>query len=175
MSITWEQKLIGWYQGINLPSYPDKIKSQFFYETSPIMNLGSDKNGHIIIGGFYEEDFIEDERLNKQIENNSSFIEYLNKPDEYWVTSFYNPSKTSLLIIPTNKDCKKYTSIKLFIDNASITEKEFFWSKVAHEAINMLKKHNKIWISTHGLGVPYFHLRIDIIPKYYHNNILKNM
>lgn len=25
----------------------------------------------------------------------------------------------------------------------------------------------KNYISTHGLGVPYFHLRIEPIPKYY--------
>ena len=31
----------------------------------------------------------------------------------------------------------------------------------------MLKKYGKIYVSTHGLGVPYFHLRIDLEPKYY--------
>ena len=30
-----------------------------------------------------------------------------------------------------------------------------------------MKKHKKVWISAHGLGVPYFHLRISTKPKYY--------
>ena len=34
-------------------------------------------------------------------------------------------------------------------------------------------KYNKVWISTHGLGVPYLHVRISITPKYYGNSKLK--
>ena len=29
-----------------------------------------------------------------------------------------------------------------------------------------LKTHDHVYVSTHGLGVPYFHLRIDFEPKY---------
>lgn len=36
---------------------------------------------------------------------------------------------------------------------------------VANEAISMLRDHGKIWISTHGLSVPYLHIRIDIKQK----------
>jgi hypothetical protein len=31
----------------------------------------------------------------------------------------------------------------------------------------------KLWISVHGLGVHYTHVRISSIPKYYFNNELK--
>lgn len=41
---------------------------------------------------------------------------------------------------------------------------------VANEALDMLRNHAKIWISTYGLGVPYLHVRIDTRPKYYHTS-----
>ena len=30
-----------------------------------------------------------------------------------------------------------------------------------------MKENKKVWISAHGLGVPYFHIRICNKPKYY--------
>lgn len=42
------------------------------------------------------------------------------------------------------------------------------------KVLMMLKKHNKVWISTHGTGVPYLHVRIDTTPKYYQINKYKN-
>jgi hypothetical protein len=63
--------------------------------------------------------------------------------------------------------------MKDFCDNASITHQKEFWKKVAFEIENILKSkpnnkgNNKIYVSTHGLGVPYFHLRLDKKPKYY--------
>ena len=48
-----------------------------------------------------------------------------------------------------------------------------FWKRVALSAIKMLTNHKKVWISTHGMGVPYLHIRIDIKPKYYQTNKYK--
>jgi hypothetical protein len=45
--------------------------------------------------------------------------------------------------------------------------KKFFWKKVASEIKKYLKDNDKVYISTHGLGVNYFHLRLDKYPKYY--------
>ena len=43
------------------------------------------------------------------------------------------------------------------------------FGKYVSRIINKLIKDGKTkyWISTHGSGVPYFHLRISLKPKYY--------
>jgi hypothetical protein len=57
--------------------------------------------------------------------------------------------------------------MKDFIDNASKTQQKEFWKKVSTELKKCLKLNDKIYVNTHGLGVNYFHLRLDIRPKYY--------
>jgi len=57
--------------------------------------------------------------------------------------------------------------MKDFCDNASITQQKQFWKKVAFEIEYLLKSNENIYVSTHGLGEHYFHLRLDKRPKYY--------
>ena len=50
----------------------------------------------------------------------------------------------------------------------SILQQKKFWNCASKIIKNFLKNNNnKIFISTHGHGVPYFHLRISKKPKYY--------
>ena len=60
-----------------------------------------------------------------------------------------------------------------FMSNASEKQKKELWKKVALEAKEFLKTNENIWISTHGLGVNYLHVRICNTPKYYENSKLK--
>jgi len=99
--------------------------------------------------------------------NSSSFQKYIDSSTNKYVTSFSNLSGDSLLIIPIPKKNKDFTTIKDFIDNSSINHQKVFWKKVANEIKQRLKTKEKIYISTHGLGVPYFHIRLDDTPKYY--------
>jgi protoheme ferro-lyase len=53
-------------------------------------------------------------------------------------------------------------------------EKQELWKKVAEEIKKIIIKsqkypseNNKLWVSTHGLGVAWVHIRLSIIPKYY--------
>jgi hypothetical protein len=59
--------------------------------------------------------------------------------------------------------------MKEFIDTASPTHQRYFWKKVACEIERQLQKsgYDQLYVSTHGLGVSYFHLRIEPTPKYY--------
>ena len=59
------------------------------------------------------------------------------------------------------------------MNKASEIQKRELWKKVALEANKMLKNNDNIWISTHGLGVNYLHVRICNNPKYYENSKLK--
>lgn len=152
----WEKKLKEWNSG-NYQKYPKNKKKRFFYETSVITSL-DDKYQHI---------YIESDKLEKLKMNYSTFSQYIKNTKNNYATSFYNLSKTSLLIIPIPRKNKDYTTIKDFMENASDTQQSYFWKYATKYIKFMLKKYGKIYVSTHGLGVPYFHLRIDLEPKYY--------
>ena len=158
----WKDKINDWKKGKYL-TYPKKIKKPFFYETSCISKKMNEK---------YKEKFIETNKFNRVKQNHSVFEKNIKKSKNKNVISFYNLSKTSLLIVPypkKNKDktYKNYKTLKNFIDNSSEEQQIKFWKKVASGIKRMLKKNDKIWVSTHGLGVPYLHIRIDTVPKYY--------
>lgn len=162
--ITWENKIIEWLSK-NYQTYPDYINKRFFYETSYI-----DKN----LENNYEEVFIENDELNLLTQNYNEFTEYINKSENKFVTSFFNKDKTTKLIIPIPQKGKNFTTMKDFIDNSSKEHQIIFWKFVAREIIVMLDSHSKIWVNTHGLGVHYFHLRLDLFPKYYKTKKFKN-
>jgi len=93
------------------------------------------------------------------------------KPD---VIDFLNKSKDTLLIIPTPVENKNFATIKDFVDNASPEHQQTFWKKVAKILKSNMKDNTQLWVSTHGLGVAYFHLRVSIKPKYYFSEKLKS-
>jgi hypothetical protein len=62
---------------------------------------------------------------------------------------------------------KNYATLKDFIDNAPIIQQQKLWKKVAQLATQLMKEKGKVWISVHGLGVAYTHVRISPTPKYY--------
>merc|ERR1711900_100963 len=53
-------------------------------------------------------------------------------------------------------------------ENAPAAQQRAFWKKVRDMASEELKTHDKVWLSTHGGGVPFLHVRIETRPKYYH-------
>jgi len=153
----WIDKINNWNKGKVL-NYPKKIKSRFFYET-----FVCDKN----MNNEYKEVFIESNELDKLNEDYSPYNKYIQSSNNKYVISFYNLSGDTLLIIPIPKKNKDFTTIKDFIDNASLYHQKIFWKKVSREIKKQLKQNEKIYISTHGLGVSYFHLRLEKYPKYY--------
>ena len=153
----WIDKLNEWKNGKVL-QYPKNIKSRFFFET-----FVCDKN----MNNNYKEKFIECDSLNTLQEDFSQFQKHIELSKNKYVTSFSNISGDSILIIPIPKKNKNFTTIKDFIDNSSINHQKLFWKRVVLEIKKILKDNDKIYVSTHGLGVPYFHLRLDKNPKYY--------
>lgn len=164
-NMTWQDKINEWNSGI-VQTYPDNLVKRFFYETSHCSNT---------LDSVYEEKFIESDELDQMAlsgENYGNFIQYINKAitNNHYVTSFFNLSKDTLLIVPTPHKAKNYTTIKDFIDNAPKKQQIIFWKYVARKIIKLSSNMNptdKLYISTHGLGVSYFHLRISFSPKYY--------
>jgi hypothetical protein len=62
---------------------------------------------------------------------------------------------------------KNFATLRDFIEESSDEQQEAFWKRVAKEAKRFCAIHGRVWISVHGLGVAYTHVRIATSPKYY--------
>jgi hypothetical protein len=163
---TWNDKLLEWSSGKYL-QYPRSITKSFFYETSICTNK---------LDTPYQEIFIPDSRLLLLEQDNTSFNKQIQsaiqKGNKYAI-SFTTLGGDAILIIPIPRK-KNFTTIKDFIDNASIKHQREFWKYASKIIQQHLKTQKAIYVSTHGLGVSYFHLRLDTTPKYYQSNITNN-
>ena len=85
------------------------------------------------------------------------------------------------MIIPTldkNPNTNKYinySSLYYFCKNASLDKQKKLWYYVALTIKHQLKIWKKIWVSVHGSGVGYLHIRLSKQPKYYGNSPLANL
>ena len=92
------------------------------------------------------------------------FAEYIKmaKTQNLEYTQFYNRSGDTLLVIPI---AKKSPNITHFAKNTNKDEWLGLW-KVVKQHLNK-DKNKKLFISTHGHGVDYLHVRLEEHPKYY--------
>jgi hypothetical protein len=67
------------------------------------------------------------------------------------------------------------TDIADFQQKCTGDQYALFWVLVATEAEAFARAHpdQNVYISTHGLGVPWLHIRIELVPKYYVDKSLK--
>lgn len=87
--------------------------------------------------------------------------------------SFYNLGKDAQLIVPCPvNEQADYSHIASFLRTADEKQIDEFWKLAADEYSHSVgeKPH---WLSTAGLGVSWFHLRIDTRPKYYRHSPYK--
>jgi hypothetical protein len=159
--MNWNQVLERWSQGEYF-TYPKGIKGKFQWNTSVIK-----KNGNTP----FLEEFMENKTLPKS-QDPSAYNEYITKSKNKYVVSFPNPSGDTMLIIPIPRVKKNFATIKDFMDNASEIHKKEFWKEVSEIIREQMKDNKHIWVSAHGLGVSYFHIRICQIPKYYFSDKL---
>lgn len=162
--IKWSTILDGWNNGI-YPIIPKNKDKPFFWKTS-VINKYKDLN--------FKEEFIEDNLLISNKQNIIPFQKYIdNKKDERYAISFPNLSGDTILIIPVPRVRKNFSNLFYFMKNASNKQQKELWKLVVKEAHQLLKTNENIWISTHGLGVNYLHIRVSITPKYYGNSKLQ--
>ena len=154
--MNWNNILGQWENGHPF-NYPLRLKNRFHWNTSPIMNQGHCK---------YKQKFKINHQLPKE-QNNHAFIKYILKSKHKYAVSFLNLSKDTMLVIPMPRADKNYATLKDFVDNASPNQQKEFWKFVSQTIRKCMKKHDTLWVSTHGLGVPYLHIRISTQPKYY--------
>lgn len=140
-------------------------KHPFLWKTSPIRNGGN---------SFFKQECIRCNLLNVKSDS-SAFDKYIKRSKNKYATSFYNLSGDTLLVIPMPRKNKNFSNLNEFMKNASPLHIKKFWEYVYSEIQKLLPKEKELWVSTHGLGVPYLHLRISTKPKYYGSSKLKNM
>jgi len=151
----WSDVLTNWENGITL-KYPKNVKGKFQWNTSVLKN-----DGNVA----FKQTF----RTNKK-----NFEEHIKISQNKYVVSFPNLSKDTMLVVPMPIRGKNYATLRDFIDNAPETQQQEFWKHVAEVAKKFMNEKGKVWISVHGLGVDYTHVRISTSPKYYFDNELKN-
>lgn len=104
--------------------------------------------------------------------NSSSFSEYLKGKKDGEIVMFKNPSgDTDLITInSSNTNNQTFCHIMEFMTNATYENKHNLLKKIGEEMIkhtNGKNAKNPIYLSTHGHGVPWLHVRICNKPKYY--------
>ena len=159
----WSTILTNWEKGITL-KYPKNIKGKFQWNTSVLKN-----DGNVA----FKQKFRTHNQL-PEIENKKDFQEHIKNSQNKYVISFPNLSKDTMLVVPMPVSGKNYATLKDFIDNAPEIQQQEFWKHVAEVPKKFMKENGKVWISVHGLGVAYTHVRISTIPKYYFVSELKN-
>lgn len=101
----------------------------------------------------------------------SSFKAHLQKDQK--ATSFFNLSQDTLLVCPNtgSNQAEHFHSLASFTRHAPKAQQHVFWRTVAEKAQQRIQKMGQapIWLSTHGTGVPWLHVRIASRPKYYHH------
>jgi hypothetical protein len=157
--VLWEDIVNQWIAGTPLELPADVIKNNFLYETTVCtINMKSPYNAWFVI----------DNAL-PNAQDHTKFDIYINQnTDNKYVISFLSNSGNRL-VIPMPQNNKNFATIQLFMQNAENQQKIAFWKK-AGEIIKEEALKSNIYISTHGRGVPYFHLRIEKNPTYYKTN-----
>ena len=163
---TWSDVLTNWENGIPF-TYPDRLKNgqKFHWNTSPLTEKMNTP---------YIQKFKENSKLPER-QNKTSFKDKLSaaeKKGKQHATAFPSLSGDTVLVVPMPRIRKSYATLKDFVDNAPMKQQQELWKLVAREAKKQVKKFGKVWISTHGLGVPYLHVRINSKPKYYFSKVL---
>jgi len=102
----------------------------------------------------------------------SAFKEHLNKAKKQFFCSFPSLKKDIKLIVPIpceneNNELLDYKNISEFAKNAPFDQFVELWSEAARVLEEELEDDKIIGLSTHGLGVYYLHVRIDINPTHY--------
>jgi hypothetical protein len=152
----WSDVLNDWQNGI-VQKYPENIKNRFQWNTSVLKDDGNVP---------FKQSFKVDYRL-PQDQDMRPYQEYIKKSKNKYVVAFLNLTKDIILVVPMPIVKKNYATLKDFIDNAPIIQQQKFWKKVAKIAIKLMKEKDKVWISVHGLGVAYTHVRLSTSPTYY--------
>lgn len=94
----------------------------------------------------------------------SAFAEHLSGFGD--AVAFWNLRRDSRLVAPP--ETGPYSHLQAFLQYADPHEKAELFEVVAAELRSWWQRtDDPVWLSTHGLGVSWLHVRLDARPKYY--------
>ncbi len=116
----------------------------------------------------YEFVLVNSSQLPRIKANPKPFQGFFNKKS--LIVDFPNLRGDAHLVVPValHSDTD-YSHLASFLCSAEKKQIDQFWKKVGHTFKQKIN-HNPLWLSTHGLGVAWLHVRIDQRPKYYHHS-----
>ena len=117
---------------------------------------------------------IKDESFRNRRQDANKYAQYFNESCQSGVegvVSFKSPSGTTLVVpCPASESgTTVFTHLKVFLRTASPNQKTLILQKLGSELKKVSKSNTnrKIWLSTHGHGVFWLHLRVSLSPLYY--------
>ena len=112
--------------------------------------------------------FTDELRTEKVSIDEIAFASYLKGAEEQdGAVAFPSLGGDATMVSPTFSE--DYTHLKAFLLRATTRAKTNLWHEVGRSFVKRLKAtEGRVWLSTHGGGVPYLHVRICQAPRYYH-------
>ena len=147
----WKQKIQQWKNGTP-QRYPNNLTQPFMWNTNNSVNA------------IYDEEYLECPSLPLH-QDYSPFQKFINESNDTNVVSFHNLSKDTILVVPMPRKNKNFATLKHFVDNASHQQQVAFWKHVAQLLESSVD--DGYYVSVHGHGVAYLHVRISRKPKYH--------
>jgi len=150
---TWENVLNSWSNGnpLTIPEYATNMNG-FEWRTLFINNDASSP---------YKEVFIESNFDNRF--DIKTFKEYMtNTHDAGFI--IWNVKGDTKMVIPNYRQGKNFAHLANFMRQADQNQQKEFWKLVAKavkEELAKMKTGDKLYVSTHGHGVAYLHVRIE--------------
>ncbi|CAN0498606.1 unnamed protein product [Ectocarpus sp. 8 AP-2014] len=151
---TWNDVIKAWKAGKDLPDI--NIKGSVFWETSAAAAGGDSP--------FRQKTKSAARALPMTLPADPAVFAHHMKNKKTPVA--FNSFGGTLLIIPPDTG-KNFSHLATFYKHGSDAEKRALWKKVAVELQRKLKRGETVYVSTHGTGVSWLHVRLASRPMYY--------
>ncbi|MEL6347125.1 MAG: hypothetical protein AAFV53_28680 [Myxococcota bacterium] len=161
-ALSWREFVDGLQQDLGLAlnnAIRDTGLSGVFWECAP-WPPGEDP--------VFEFVLLETSAFARQRPSSRAFREHLSGAAALTVR-FANLRGDAELVVPIDLgDATAYGHLAAFAQRAPAEQVEHFWQQVGDAAADWRRQQRgTLWLSTHGLGVPWLHVRLDSRPKYY--------
>ncbi|HEX3432076.1 MAG TPA: hypothetical protein VHT03_14440 [Rhizomicrobium sp.] len=86
-----------------------------------------------------------------------------------FVATFPNLGRDAVLVAPEQVAASAaYAHLAAFVRSAPQTQQHELFRAVGDAVHDFIRMYDtRVWISTSGLGIPWLHVRLDTVPKYY--------
>ena len=166
--ITWRKTLEDWQKGfvVRYRRSMGRHFNNFVWETYPIIK-NKDRSFKCIYR--FTNKPVKRDRKSTQFIFNAMKI--TGKSAGVITVKRYN----SIYVVPIQEKGKDFTTIKSFIDNASLNLQKQFWKQVAIEVRKMFGYNQKIYMSSNAYKTPYMHVVLHNEPIHYNTKMYNNL